>query len=215
MSAGRPLVAVRKTSDLAIFATVQPIAAAASAAVRVPASNSSTVKRSPSTAWTLMADGAVAVFIVLTKRTERPLRISAAPVENIFRKVCTGEMTKAEGPSCQRSPITRNPARQIAILPQSKPGTRTARYGCASNARWRLSCQAGIRLPVSKPKIGPTLIGSIGTPSCLRPYRQRLLVAQSARSTLIRDVRHRSGGRLLLGLQHRSSLRSYKATARG
>jgi hypothetical protein len=47
---GRPLVAVRKTSDLAISAAAQPIAAAASAAVRVPASNSSTVKRSLSTA---------------------------------------------------------------------------------------------------------------------------------------------------------------------
>ena len=50
----------------------QPIAAAASAAVRVPASNSSTVKRSPSTAWTLTADGAVAGFIALTKRVDRP-----------------------------------------------------------------------------------------------------------------------------------------------
>ena len=68
-AAARP---VRKTSDLAISATAQPIAAAASAAVRVPASNSSTVKRSPSTAWTLTADGAVAGFIALTKRAERP-----------------------------------------------------------------------------------------------------------------------------------------------
>ena len=41
-STARPVVSARKTSDLAICATVQPIAAAASAAVRVLASNSST-----------------------------------------------------------------------------------------------------------------------------------------------------------------------------
>ena len=39
---GRFVSRVRKISDLAICATVQPTAAAASAAVRVPASNSST-----------------------------------------------------------------------------------------------------------------------------------------------------------------------------
>jgi hypothetical protein len=38
------------------------------------------VKHSPSKAWTLMADGAVAGFIVLTKRAERGC---GAPVENV------------------------------------------------------------------------------------------------------------------------------------
>ncbi len=46
----RPLVAPRKISDFAICATSQPIAAAASAAVRVLASNSRTSNRSPSAA---------------------------------------------------------------------------------------------------------------------------------------------------------------------
>ena len=49
-STARPLVPPRKISDLAISATSQPIAAAASAAVRVLASNSSTWNRSPSAA---------------------------------------------------------------------------------------------------------------------------------------------------------------------
>ena len=59
---GRPDLA-RKTSDFAICATVQPIAAAASSEVRVLASNSSTANRSPSAACTLSAEGAVAGFM--------------------------------------------------------------------------------------------------------------------------------------------------------
>jgi hypothetical protein len=58
----RPLADL-KTSDLAISATVQPMAAAASCEVRVLASNSTTSKAGPRTACTLSALGAVAGFI--------------------------------------------------------------------------------------------------------------------------------------------------------
>ena len=58
----------RNTSDLPICATVQPIAAAASAAVRVVASNSMTRCLSPSAAWTLSAEGAVAGFMGMADR---------------------------------------------------------------------------------------------------------------------------------------------------
>jgi hypothetical protein len=50
INTARPLVAPRKISDFAICATSQPIAAAASAAVRVLASNSRTSNRPPSAA---------------------------------------------------------------------------------------------------------------------------------------------------------------------
>jgi hypothetical protein len=42
----------------------------------------------------------------------------------------------------RRSPIIRNPPRQTAIPPRSKPSTRMTRHGGASDAQWRLSCRA-------------------------------------------------------------------------
>ncbi len=60
-STGRLLTLVRKTSALAMCPTAQPMAAA-SAAVRVDASNSTTSKRGPSKRWTRSTLGCVAGF---------------------------------------------------------------------------------------------------------------------------------------------------------
>jgi hypothetical protein len=91
MSTERLLRTVRNMSDFAICGTVQPIADAASAAVRVLASNSRTVNASPRTACTLRAEGADAGF--MAERTQ-----DGAPSRKISR-ICEWSTCPSAPPS--------------------------------------------------------------------------------------------------------------------
>src|SRR5262245_60863591 len=88
-STGRPSADL-KISDLAISATVQPTAAAASSVGRVKASNCRTWNSGPSAACTLSALGAVAGFISQRPRHQLLHDLRGAGVDAVHACVRIG-----------------------------------------------------------------------------------------------------------------------------